>query len=811
MFILTTPIADQCLTWMNDTSIQMGNCNINATQLWFQRDNGAFESVYRPGRCLQMPKSVGGLVVLASCTNSSEDQGFNPRLLTVTQGADRCVGPCNELDPNNSTVCLQSPSTADWCVVRAHTSENRALWVVRYMDLVLSKGIWLNIGESTCSAEQCGWGIVEITYICRNINGDPPLGYVNSFCDLNNKPASELGGAPCVDQACAPINGNWADWSICSASCGPGIQQRSCSFPETQFGGIPCPGNDTQVCEVAGCAVNGNYSAWSTCSTTCGPGVQTRQCNSPPPLNGGKNCTELNLGPASRACVPANPTACPIINGGFSEWSQCSATCSVGTQIRACNNPTPSGGGRNCTGEVIRTCDTGVVCPVSETSAIVVSTAPESTLSLEDPFSATNLPDSIGLPSEVGTILLREENTSPAQLGLITNTASASSTMIQLSTGFNFATYRIRRQVPSLYPRVIPFPNGTIVLIDGTVTFTNGIKRFPNNTIAVPGNSTASYPISKGTVSFTNGSVQMSASGRVTVSIPDPTIGKDNITTITFPPHAVMIPNGVILFPNGTVFNPTNVTNSTSANLNQTSTLNATLNNTLPIIPKPSTPTPPGSNPIRHSPWVFPDGAIYFPNGTLQLPADGGVLYPNGTISKNNSSKGPQPWVTGIIVSVLLIVFITIIVAFYVLYRRQSTSTLKEQLIASAFMEPFTDTPQLRTKAPKAQHKDPLFLALEESVTVTFQLQCSDIAAEEYVVVIGSSEALGQWSVSEAPCMLAAGNGIYRLAVRLPRNTPALYQFAKVRPGDFRTVFMGKERIFLDVGSDDMETPLVCW
>lgn len=50
-------------------------------------------------------------------------------------------------------------------------------------------------------------------------------------------------------------------------------------------------------------AIDGNYTEWakwSDCSATCGGGsqVRSRNCTNPPPQHGGRNCVEL--GPANQ-------------------------------------------------------------------------------------------------------------------------------------------------------------------------------------------------------------------------------------------------------------------------------------------------------------------------------------------------------------------------------------------------------------------------------------------------------------------------------------------------------------------------------
>ena len=57
------------------------------------------------------------------------------------------------------------------------------------------------------------------------------------------------------------------------------------------------------------------------------------------------------------------------VDGGFTNWTnagKCSKTCGGGTQkqTRTCSNPPPAYGGKNCTGETLRTINCGVSeCP----------------------------------------------------------------------------------------------------------------------------------------------------------------------------------------------------------------------------------------------------------------------------------------------------------------------------------------------------------------------------------------------------------------------------------------------------------------
>lgn len=53
--------------------------------------------------------------------------------------------------------------------------------------------------------------------------------------------------------------------------------------------------------------------------------------------------------------------------GPYSDWSQCSATCGEGSQVRSrnCNNPEPQNGGKSCIGDAedVRTCNVEECCP----------------------------------------------------------------------------------------------------------------------------------------------------------------------------------------------------------------------------------------------------------------------------------------------------------------------------------------------------------------------------------------------------------------------------------------------------------------
>ena len=158
------------------------------------------------------------------------------------------------------------------------------------------------------------------------------------------------------------VDGGWSDWSACSTSaCATsGTQTRTCTNPAPEHNGQECLKLDgtRATSEERACAgnnpVDGGWSNWSACSATaCGAsGTQTRTCDNPAPGCGGSTCS----GPSSRSCTGSNP-----VDGGWSAWSSCSASAcgASGTRTRACNDPAPACGGLDCTGPSSQSCTGG--------------------------------------------------------------------------------------------------------------------------------------------------------------------------------------------------------------------------------------------------------------------------------------------------------------------------------------------------------------------------------------------------------------------------------------------------------------------
>ena len=170
------------------------------------------------------------------------------------------------------------------------------------------------------------------------------------------------GGKECPDleetrecqQPGCPVNCTvlpWSEWSDCSVTCGVGSESRDRKIlTKPSNGGKQCPAlEETRECQQPGCPVNCTvlpWSEWSDCSVTCGVGSESRDRKVlTKPSNGGKECPDLE---ETRECQqPGCPVNCTVLP--WSEWSDCSVTCGVGSESRDRKILTkPSNGGKQC-------------------------------------------------------------------------------------------------------------------------------------------------------------------------------------------------------------------------------------------------------------------------------------------------------------------------------------------------------------------------------------------------------------------------------------------------------------------------------
>ncbi|KAK7100724.1 hypothetical protein V1264_023622 [Littorina saxatilis] len=195
-------------------------------------------------------------------------------------------------------------------------------------------GVWLEWSE---------WGACSVT--CGN-----GIQFRNRTCEGPFYGGDDCVGDPEDSQTChprmCPVDGLWMDWeawSQCSTSCGGGSRERTRECNDGQHGGRQCEGegSETSECETQHCPVDGvwkPWAEWNVCSKTCGTGTRARIRDCEGPFYDGANCT----GPwdESENCNTHN---CPVdgVIQEWSEWTECTLTCAGGqmSRHRECNGP----------------------------------------------------------------------------------------------------------------------------------------------------------------------------------------------------------------------------------------------------------------------------------------------------------------------------------------------------------------------------------------------------------------------------------------------------------------------------------------
>ncbi|XP_063299041.1 adhesion G protein-coupled receptor B3 isoform X4 [Pelobates fuscus] len=218
--------------------------------------------------------------------------------------------------------------------------------------------------KCTCPQHLGEWGIDDQSLVSLN-NVILPLNEQTEGCLTQELQTTQVCNLS--KEAKRPpkeVNGvweEWSPWSLCSFTCGKGQRTRTRTCTPPQYGGRLCGGPEIQhkPCNIALCPVDGlwqEWSSWSQCSVTCSNGTQKRQRECSPASHGGSDCK----GPYSetRECHNQECTA----NGQWNQWghwSGCSRSCDGGWEkrTRTCQGAATAGHQCEGSGEDTRRCN----------------------------------------------------------------------------------------------------------------------------------------------------------------------------------------------------------------------------------------------------------------------------------------------------------------------------------------------------------------------------------------------------------------------------------------------------------------------
>lgn len=190
------------------------------------------------------------------------------------------------------------------------------------------------------------------------------------FCD--NSKLKQVQACPSVTNYCEDsiFLSNWSSWSVCSTTCGSGVQirNRNCLTPHKPAN---CVNHQKQQIKQCNSGITcqetwSNWSAWSICSSTCRnkEGLQYRRrictgetCKNPSevdykPCLIGHHFPFCNLAGSTNETDASNSMEWTT----WSAWSVCSKSCNCGRSIRFRECKKVNNAGKiNCNGPVSET------------------------------------------------------------------------------------------------------------------------------------------------------------------------------------------------------------------------------------------------------------------------------------------------------------------------------------------------------------------------------------------------------------------------------------------------------------------------
>jgi hypothetical protein len=283
------PVMSGTLT-ASDCTIASGASSCNSSLVWSTTNPVATSSVTTPTSITVASGNSGGPITYGVANGSRTFYLYNNAQLLAQ---DTSNAACTSGTSWNGTICAVVPPpmsgaltpAASFCTIALNASSCTVNmgWSITNPQAtptaITATGMTnINVSNSTTPSSQSGSTAVTVVYNNRTFylyNNAVLLDQKNisATCALG----SGWDGSKCASQSGQKINGGWSGWSACSASCGGGIQVRSCTSPAPSGGGTYCstdPDAEMKACNTqacgAGTVVNG---ACTTTHYNCSSGI----------------------------------------------------------------------------------------------------------------------------------------------------------------------------------------------------------------------------------------------------------------------------------------------------------------------------------------------------------------------------------------------------------------------------------------------------------------------------------------------------------------------------------------------------------
>ncbi|KNC85185.1 hypothetical protein SARC_02605 [Sphaeroforma arctica JP610] len=330
----------RCATTQDDNTLTFSDCLSGAeTQrfLWLEQPrSGSSETQQWFQPSTQLCVTVlwdreGGLdqeaeVRMSNCSITPDDmQFFHKPSYLINTAIAACLAPCTE---DEDKVCAFGQEGSDWCTADVSTPKNTYMKGFKYC---LQDGI-------DCPVDS---GLVTVTQFTTVEGPEPTFASTTTSTILVT---STEGGSSAAVSTSTSVQLTTVTQDVTVSEVTTSTQEVTITTEDvttTTEALVPVTSTSEVVFPV--------FSTSDVVTTSLGATTFN-------PF--GDATTGVTTGDTI-AGDDTDATTGDGVDGNWSEWAECTVTCSFGIQTRECNNPAASGGGAECPGAAIRTCNPG--------------------------------------------------------------------------------------------------------------------------------------------------------------------------------------------------------------------------------------------------------------------------------------------------------------------------------------------------------------------------------------------------------------------------------------------------------------------